>query len=135
MGNPQYTVWKRINAFNKCKRRAVKAIKEPTEAEALMWTSLQRLNQDLPADCFFQRQFVMMPYRLDFYCKKAKVAIEVDGSIHDDQVRADKHRDNFLQSNFGILTYRITNEGVYDFKHRQAFLNKIKNLIKGEHPK
>ena len=127
MGNPQYTVWRRMNAFNKCKRRAVKAIKEPTPAEALLWRSLQELNKDLPKDTYFQRQYVKMPYRLDFYCKKAKVAIEVDGSIHEGQVDDDRKRDCYLLYNFGIATFRIKNEDVYDYKHRQAFIQLIKN--------
>ena len=129
MGNPQYVVWKRINAFNKCKRRAVKAIKQPTEAEALMWSSLQQLNKELPDDCYFQRQYIKMPYRLDFYCKKAKVCIEVDGSIHDDQVVEDAKRDRDLSRLHQIKTFRICNEGVYDFRHRQAFIKQVANQI------
>src|SRR5207237_6898457 len=46
----------------------------------------------------FRRQHPIDPYDLDFYCPAAKLAVELDGSGHDCEVREkhDKIRENFL---------------------------------------
>jgi very-short-patch-repair endonuclease len=120
--NPKFTEWRRINAYRKMKRRAIKQIKNPTEAEALMWQTIQTtVNPFLPEGTYFQRQYVQGPYILDFYCKKARVAVEVDGSIHDSQIEDDRRRDSYMRRNHQIRTLRISNEEVYDFRHREAF--------------
>ena len=129
MGNSKYAEWKRISYFRKLKARAMKATRNPTEAEALTWQSRQQLNRELPEGYYFQRQYVQSRYILDFYCKKSKICIEVDGSVHDNSVIEDRRRDSFLQANFGIKTLRITNEDVYDFNHRKAFLAQARYMV------
>jgi len=129
--------WRRINSFNKLKRRAVKMIKVPTEAEALLWGTIQKeVNCVLPEGYYFQRQYVLSPFILDFYCRKAGVCIEVDGVIHEGSVADDAYRDSFLKRNFGVVTFRVKNEDVYNFNFRVAFMKKttnyIFNLIKAE---
>ncbi len=56
------------------------------------------------------RQKVIGPYIVDFYCASAKLAIELDGSQHyeDAGIYADKQRDQYLQS-LGILVLRYSN--------------------------
>ena len=56
----------------------------------------------------FRRQYSIDPYVLDFYCAKAKVALEVDGIVHDmgDNPLRDEKRDAFLREH-GIEVMRI----------------------------
>jgi very-short-patch-repair endonuclease len=52
-------------------------------------------------------------YIIDFYCTELKLAVEVDGPVHETQVEYDRRRDNLLRSK-GIRVVRITNEEVSD---------------------
>ena len=54
-----------------------------------------------------RRQASIGPYIIDFYCANPKVAIEVDGSIHELQVEQDATRDEWLNSQ-GVLVLRIS---------------------------
>ena len=54
----------------------------------------------------------MGPYVLDFYCAKARLAIEIDGASHDmgDRPQRDERRDAWLAKH-GVTVVRIsTNE-------------------------
>ena len=71
----------------------------------------------------FQRQRVIGKYIVDFYCSKAKLVIELDGSQHfeESSLEYDKNRDNYLKS-LEIKVIRIPNneitnnfEGVCDY--------------------
>jgi very-short-patch-repair endonuclease len=53
--------------------------KEPTYAEARLWSDLQRRQIE---GFKFRRQVPMGPYFVDFVCFKARLVIEVDGSQH-----------------------------------------------------
>lgn len=119
--------WREINFYRKLRRRGTKMQKRPTKAEELMWKTLQYVNSKLPEDCYFQRQFVKSPYILDFYCKRAKLCIEVDGATHEDAI--DKRRDQFLLESFGIQTIRVKNEDAYEFSYRKEFGAWIINII------
>jgi very-short-patch-repair endonuclease len=118
--------WKRIGFFNKLRRRAKKHLKNPTEAEVLMWEALRKeVNPLLPEGCYFRRQFVQVPYILDFYCEKKRICIEVDGGIHQTQIEEDQKRDSYLKRNFGIETLRVANEEVFDFQKRKKFIDYV----------
>ena len=58
----------------------------------------------------FQRQKAIGRYIVDFYCARAKLAVELDGSGHftDEQEAYDKERTNYLNS-IGISVLRYTN--------------------------
>src|SRR6202000_2389735 len=60
--------------------------------EARPWS---RLRARLPNQPLFRRQHPIGPYVLDFYCPKARLAIEVDGVSHDmaDRPQRDLVRD------------------------------------------
>ena len=47
----------------------------------------------------------------DFYCAQYKLAIEIDGKIHDYQVEQDKNREMILKDK-GIKVLRIKNEEI-----------------------
>lgn len=59
----------------------------------------------------FTRQNVIRGYIVDFYCPSCKLAIEVDGEYHDDQIEYDELRDSVLNSVF-VKTIRFTNERI-----------------------
>ncbi|QQR61336.1 DUF559 domain-containing protein [Candidatus Uhrbacteria bacterium] len=59
----------------------------------------------------FRRQYGVDRYVLDFYCPKTRLAIEIDGPIHEERDTEcyDKERDAFLQAH-NIHVLRFTNE-------------------------
>ena len=61
------------------------------------------------------RQKIFGHYILDFYCKQAKVAIELDGSQHYGDIgkRNDAVRTKFLEEQ-GILVLRYSNKEIHD---------------------
>ena len=58
----------------------------------------------------FQRQKTINNYIVDFYCHKAKLVIELDGSQHftDEGIIYDKERTEILQT-YGLTIVRFTN--------------------------
>ena len=62
----------------------------------------------------FTRQKVFGNYILDFYCPKAKLAIELDGSQHyeEDALYYDKKRTAYLDKH-GIVVLRYTNRDIH----------------------
>ena len=58
----------------------------------------------------FNRQKIISKYIVDFYCAKAKIAIELDGSQHyeDKGIKEDIERTEYLES-YGIKVIRISN--------------------------
>jgi very-short-patch-repair endonuclease len=66
------------------------------------------LRARIPGAPVFRRQHPLGPYVLDFYCAKARLAIEVDGIGHDlgDRPQRDIRRDAWLAEQ-GIAIMRI----------------------------
>ena len=58
----------------------------------------------------FTRQKILGKYIADFYCAKAKIVVELDGSQHfmEEGLRHDEARTTFLEQ-YGIAVLRITN--------------------------
>jgi very-short-patch-repair endonuclease len=65
-----------------------------TPPELLLWARLRARHPDKPT---FRRQHPVGPYILDFYCAKAKLAVEVDGQSHGmgDRHDRDEARDEY----------------------------------------
>ena len=61
----------------------------------------------------FKRQYVIGNYIVDFYCYRAKLIIELDGSQHydPDVIPYDQNRTNYLQQQ-GYVVLRFTNTDV-----------------------
>ncbi|MES2102575.1 MAG: endonuclease domain-containing protein [Pseudomonadota bacterium] len=76
-----------------------------TDAEALLW---QLLRNRRIANAKFRRQHPMGRYILDFYCDEKKLAIELDGGQHGDNVAYDQQRDAWLGKQ-GIQVLRFWN--------------------------
>ena len=62
----------------------------------------------------FRRQFSIESYILDFYCPEARVALELDGEVHNQQIEYDRQRDNYLREHYGIVTVRYENRHVFE---------------------
>ena len=61
----------------------------------------------------FRRQRIIDNYIADFYCSKAKLVVEIDGSHHfeEETVEYDKERTGFFNS-LGIKVLRIANTDI-----------------------
>ena len=81
-----------------------------TDAERYLWIKL-RLGQ--LKGCHFYRQKPIGEYIVDFFCPKAKLVIEVDGSQHfsDETIEYNKIRDEHMR-NLGLKVLRFTNTEV-----------------------
>ncbi len=63
----------------------------------------------------FTRQKAMPPYIVDFYCPKARLVVEIDGSQHyePDGIAHDETRTRFLESRYGVKVIRIPNNEIH----------------------
>ncbi|ASU15651.1 hypothetical protein CHY23_00883 [Actinobacillus pleuropneumoniae] len=84
---------------------------DQTDAERKLW---QRINRDQLLSFRFYRQKPLLNYIVDFYCPKAKLIIELDGSQHyePDYQEKDCLRDAELNS-LGFTVMRFSNDEVY----------------------
>ena len=85
--------------------------KHGTIAEAYMWTKLK--NRQV-GGLRFRRQFSIDQYILDFYCPEAKVALELDGEVHNVQIEHDMNRDKYLKERYGITVIRYENRHAFE---------------------
>lgn len=78
-----------------------------TEAERLIW---RRLRGRQLHGLQFYRQKPLLDYIVDFYCPRAKLVVEIDGSQHLEEVAAanDSIRDDRLAS-IGLKVLRFSN--------------------------
>ncbi len=106
--------------------RARELRRNMTETEILLWDSLRKKRLD---GYRFRKQHVVKRYILDFYCSKKKLAIEVDGPIHETRKEYDVQRDDYLKS-IGIETLRFTNTEVKE--QLDNVLNIIKTKLKNQ---
>ncbi len=82
--------------------------KEMTKEECRLWYDFLR---SYPVR--FSRQKILGKYIADFYCAKAGIVIELDGSQHyeDKNIQKDAERTAFLEG-YGITVIRILNVDV-----------------------
>lgn len=80
-----------------------------TPAEDALWQVLRKEQMGVK----FRRQQPVGPYILDFYSAEIRLAIEVDGSVHEGLEAYDAKRDEDLAVE-GILTLRFTNQEVIE---------------------
>lgn len=78
-----------------------------TDSELKLWSRIRR--QQI-AGLQFYRQRPIGNYIVDFYCPRAQIVLEVDGSQHEDKqtVQNGQHRDNYLRQQ-GIKVMRFNN--------------------------
>lgn len=83
-------------------RRLRRSLSPP---EARLWNLLRPRTPEMPV---FRRQHPIGPYVLDFYCAKARLAVEIDGISHDtaDRPERDARKDAWLRRK-GITVMRV----------------------------
>ena len=85
--------------------RARELRRKLTLPEVILWNAIRarKLN-----GARFRRQHPIGPYILDFYCDQAKLAVEIDGAVHDhpDQIGHDQRRTAWLEAQ-GVAVFRI----------------------------
>jgi very-short-patch-repair endonuclease len=99
-------------AITETTRRARCLRRQLTLPEGLMWRALR--GRAL-ADLRFRRQHPIGPYILDFYCHELKLAVEVDGQVHEhpERLAHDRRRTEWLRQQ-GIRVIRIAARDVLD---------------------
>jgi very-short-patch-repair endonuclease len=106
---------------------AKKLRREMTPAERRLWAALRRNAVD---GFHFRRQQVIEGYIADFYCDAAKLAIELDGDVHQEQWLYDESRDMVISS-VGVRVLRISNDAMLDVEAvvehiRQALRSRLR---------
>lgn len=81
--------------------------KKATPEEIKLWEYLKQR----PEGYKFRRQHPFNNYILDFYCHRAKLSIEIDGSIHVFKKQYDKDRTAIINE-YGISEIRFSNEEI-----------------------
>ena len=83
--------------------------KNPTEAESVLWNTLNAKGVGLK----FRRQHIIEDFIVDFFCNEKKLTIELDGGYHrvPEQMKKDEERTARLQE-LGYTELRFTNEQV-----------------------
>lgn len=78
-----------------------------TYCEKIVWINLRKKQLGYR----FLRQYSVDHFVIDFYCPELKIALEIDGDVHElpEQKDYDLKRQKYLQE-FGILFIRISNE-------------------------
>ena len=79
--------------------------KHATKEENLLWYNFLRLYKPQ-----FRRQYVIGNYIVDFYCHRAKLVVELDGSQHCEpkKIEYDQARTAYLESQ-GLCVLRLSN--------------------------
>ncbi|MBN1396012.1 MAG: endonuclease domain-containing protein [Pirellulales bacterium] len=103
-------------------RRARDLRQTGTPPEQLLWLALR--NGQI-GGLKFRRQHPVGRYVVDFYCRDAKLVVEVDGMSHIDKMRQDAARTAFIESE-GLRILRVTNEDV--MRDLDAVTRKIAEL-------
>ena len=106
-------------------QRACTLRKEATPAEQVLWEALRDRRC---GELKFRRQHAVGTVILDFWCPELRLAIEVDGSIHDDPRVAERDQERQLAiQRYGVRFLRFSNEAV--LHDLQAVLEEIRALI------
>lgn len=86
---------------------------ESTPAEIALW---QLLKGKKVKGYKFRRQHSVGHYILDFYCPKARIAIELDGEIHhnSEAEEYDENRTRYLEDIEHIKVLRFENQEVFN---------------------
>jgi very-short-patch-repair endonuclease len=96
-----------------------------TPAERVLWECLRNYRC---AGRKFRRQHSIGPFIVDFYCPSARLAVEVEGDIHDDPWRAeyDYRRHRYLLDR-GVQVVYLTNVEV--LRETESVLNYLELLV------
>lgn len=82
--------------------------KGPTGAEELLWEHLRHRQLH---GFRFRRQHSLERFVVDFYCSEARLAVEIDGPVHQYRQEDDVVRQAYLESR-GLCVMRFCNDEV-----------------------
>jgi very-short-patch-repair endonuclease len=100
-----------------------------TPAEELLWRAIRgRQINGLK----FRRQHPIGPFVVDFCCPERRLAIELDGGVHDSQQDYDAERDRWLQA-AGYRVLRFPNDAV--MHNISSVLDRILSATTTHHPR
>lgn len=85
-------------------QRARELRHDMTPAEKILWNELCGKKLGV----HFRRQQIIAGFIVDFYCHKATLVIELDGSVHNEQKEEDAQRDKVLNE-MGLCIIRFRN--------------------------
>lgn len=97
--------------YNKNLKQYSRQLRENmTDAERKLWAKIRRKQIK---EYQFYRQKPIGDYIVDFYCPRAKLIVEIDGSQHlvGETIQYDRIRDDYLSS-LGLRVLRFTNTDV-----------------------
>ena len=97
--------------------------KEPTRSEHVLWQALRGKKLDGNK---FRRQQPISNFVVDFYNSDFRLVIEIDGSIHDNQIEYDQARQEVLEE-LGLNILRVKADVVE--KNLPAVLDEIHKKI------
>jgi very-short-patch-repair endonuclease len=99
-------------ASNLTKAQAAELRKSMTIAEKILWQKLRNRQMN---GLKFRRQHPVGIFILDFYCHERKLAIEVDGKIHNQEAQKEWDENRTYELNeLGIVVLRFLNEDIID---------------------
>jgi len=101
---------------------------EASPAERALWRALG--NRRLDGNKF-SRQMPIGPYFADFYCRSARLVVEIDGHSHDVRQEHDRQRDSFMAAQ-GITVLRFNNGDVIG--NLEGVVTAISNVLMGTSP-
>ena len=86
--------------------------RQPTKSETVLWKHLK----DSQLGYKFRRQCGIGNVVVDFYCPQAKLAIELDGSTHEEEIVQEKDlKKQFYLQSLGLTVKRYTSEQVFKY--------------------
>ena len=99
--------------------------RQATGAERVAWKSLRARRCE---GMKFKRQEPLGDFIVDFYCPELKLAIELDGTVHDkpEQAAKDRLRTERLET-LGVKVVRVPNERVGPAVLRQIVLRHLRS--------
>jgi len=100
---------------------------DPTPAEQVLWQALRGRGLN---GLKFRRQHAIGRLIADFYCREARLLVEVDGSVHDYSGEQDAIRQQFLES-LGLVILRFSNQQV--LTDLDAVLERIEAEVEPRH--
>ena len=99
----------RWRASSSVQARAKGLRRRMTPAEVKLWRHLR--NRQL-GGAFFRKQHAVGPFVVDFFCARSRLAVEIDGDTHPQQVRYDAVRTRWLSEQKGFRVLRFANRDV-----------------------
>ena len=83
--------------------------KNMTIPEKMLWKKVRRNGL---GGFHFRRQQIIAGFVVDFYCHEVRLAVELDGPVHDKQASYDQARDQAILAEYEVVVLRIRNERV-----------------------